>query len=121
MDAVQTVTVRPDRTTLAVVFVMLLGALPLTLSAWVLAPLLLIPLAGFVWVIRARVVATPERLEVCNGLATRRFAWDEVDGFHVPERGPVVLLLHGARRVRLTPVDRRDLPRLLAVSQPAAS
>jgi len=121
MDAVPTVTVRPERTTLAVVLVMLLGALPLTLSAWFLAPLLLVPVGAFGWVLRARVTATSTGLEVSNGLGTRRVAWEDVDGFHVPDRGPVVLLLRGGHRVRLTTVHRRDLPRLLAVSQPAAS
>lgn len=117
----QTVRLRPERTTLAVVVVMTLGALPLALSAWVLAPVLLLPLGSLVWVLRARVVATPETLEVCNGLRVLRTTWEQVAGFHVPVRGPVVLLLHGGRRVRLTAVERRALPRLLEVSQPAAA
>lgn len=116
----QTVRLRPERTTLAVVLVMTLGALPLALSAWALAPVLLVPLAALDWVLRARVVATPKTLEVCNGLGVLRTDWDQVAGFQVPERGPVVLLLHGGRRVRLTAVSRRELPQLLEVSQPVA-
>jgi len=121
MVHVQNVTVRPERTTLAVVLVMLLGALPLALSAWFLAPALLLPLGAFVWVLRARVTATAEGLVVCNGLGTRRCRWEDVAAFRVPDRGPVLLLLQGDRRVRLTPVGRRDLPRLLEVSRAAAA
>lgn len=116
----QTVRFRPERTTLAVVVVMTLGALPLALSAWVLAPVLLIPLGALAWVLRARVVATPEGLEVCNGLRVLQVPWDDVGGFQVPEHGPVVLLRHGARPVRLGVVSRRELPRLLEVSQAVA-
>lgn len=116
----QTVRVRPERTTLAVVVVMTLGALPLALSSWALAPVLLLPLSALTWVLRTRVVASTERLEVCNGLGVWHARWDDVEGFQVPARGPVVMLLHGGRRVRLTAVTRRELPRLLEVSQPAA-
>jgi hypothetical protein len=111
---------RPERTTLAVVVVMTLGALPLALSSWALAPTLLVPLTALLWVLRARVVGTPATLEVCNGLRVLRTDWADVAGFQVPARGPVVLMLHGGRRVRLTAVSRRELPRLLEVSQPVA-
>ena len=114
------VTLRPERTTLAAVLVLALGALPLALSSPYLALVLLVPLAALVWVLRARVVADATSLEVCNGLAVRRVAWDDVAGFRVPDRGPVVLLRHSATPLRLTAVNRRELPRLLAVSQPTA-
>ena len=114
------VTLRPERTTLAAVLVLALGSLPLALSSPYLALVLLAPLAALVWVLRARVVADATSLEVCNGLAVRRLAWDDVSGFRVPDRGPVVLLRHSDKPLRLTAVSRRELPRLLAVSQPAA-
>ena len=112
------VTLRPERMTLAVVLVMTLGALPLGLSSPYLAVLLLLPVAAVVWVLRARVVADAETLEVCNGLRVRRVAWDAVAGFRVPKRGPVRVLLHGGGPLLMTAVDRRELPRLLAVSAP---
>ncbi|MGB8649745.1 MAG: PH domain-containing protein [Mycobacteriales bacterium] len=114
----ETVRFRPERTTLAVVVVMTLGALPLALSSPYLAPALLVPLAALVWVLRARVVATRDALEVCNGLAVQRLPWDEVAGFQVPDHGPVTLLRKAAKPLRLTALTRRDLPRLLEVSQP---
>jgi hypothetical protein len=115
---VEQVTVRPERTTLAAVVVLTLGSLPLALSSPYLAWLLLVPVAALVWVLRARVVADDTALEVCNGLAVRRIAWADVAGFSVPGHGPVRLLRHGDRPLVLTALNRGELPRLLAVSQP---
>jgi hypothetical protein len=109
----------PERTTLAVVIVMTLGALPLALSSWWLAPAVLLPLGALVWVLRARVVAADIGLEVCNGLRVRRFRWQDVAGFDVPDRGPVKLLPEGGKPLRLTALSRRDLPRLLEAGKPA--
>ena len=107
------VRVRPERVTLAAVLVALLGAIPLAASKPWLAPLGLVPLAWGVWVLRAKVTADAGGLSVCNGLGTRTVAWAEVDGFDLPRRGPVQLRTTGGDRLLLTPVDRRDLPRLL--------
>ena len=115
----QPVRIRPERVTLAVVAVLFLGTLPLGLSAPWTAPLLLVPLAALVWVLRARVVAAPEGLEVCNGLGVRRVRWDEVAAFDVPKQGPVVLRTTGGRRLRMTALNRRDLPRVLEVGAPS--
>jgi hypothetical protein len=116
---VETVSLRPERTTLAAVLVMTLGALPLALSSPYLAVVLLLPVGALVWVLRARVVADATSLEVCNGLAVRRMTWDDVAGFQVPDHGPVKLLRHGQGPLVLTALSRRQLPALLAVSQPA--
>jgi hypothetical protein len=110
------VKVRPERTTLAAVVVLLLGSLPLGLSSPYLAWVILLPFAALVWVLRARVVADEQSLEVCNGLAVRRIAWADVAGFTVPDRGPVRLLRHGQRPLLLTALNRAELPRLLAAS-----
>lgn len=102
---------------LAAVVVMAVGALPLALSSPYLAPVLIIPVITAVWVLRARVVAAKTGVEVCNGLAVRRFAWDEVASFQVPPRGPVRVCLKD-RELRLTALPRRDLPRLLEIGTP---
>lgn len=113
------VRLRPERTALAAVLVLALGALPLGVSSLWFTPLFLVPLAWGTWVLRARVVAAPVGLEVCNGLRTRRFAWADVEGFDLPRRGRVRLLTSG-RRVPLTAMARDDLPKLLAVGEQAA-
>ena len=109
----------PDRVALVPVAVFFFGTLPLAGSSPLLAPLLLLPLLCAVWVMRARVVAIPIGIEVCNGLRARRIAWSDVEGFDVPRRGPVRLLRQGSRPLPMTALPRRDLPRLLAVANAA--
>ena len=108
---------RPDRTTLAVVLVVLLGAVPFALSSPYLAPVLLLPVGMFVWVLRARVAAGTKGLQICNGLGVRAVAWDDVDRFEVPRRGPIVLHARRGATVRLTALSRRDLPAVLAAGK----
>ncbi len=110
-----TMAFRPERTTLAVVVVMLLGALPLGLSSPLLAPVLLAPVAVLVWVLRARVRANALGVEVCNGLRVRRVAWADVDAIDLPRRGPVLLRTTQGRVLRLTALSRRDVRALVAV------
>ena len=105
----------PERIALLPVTVFLLGTLPVATSSRWLLWLLLIPLGCAVWVLRARVVAIPLGVEVCNGLAAHRVAWDDVEGFDVPRRGPVRLLRREGRPLVLTALPRRRLPQLLAV------
>jgi len=113
---VDQVKVRPERVTLVAVVVVLLGSLPLGLSSPYLAWAPLLPIGAMVWVLRARVVADEESVDVCNGLGVRRVAWRDVAGFTVPKRGPVRLLRHGRRPLLLTALNRGELPRLLAAS-----
>ena len=108
----------PDRIALVPVLVFFLGALPVATSDVRLSWLLLLPVACGVWVRRARVVAAPVGVEVCNGLKPRRFAWSEVEGFEVHRRRPVELLLTGGRRpVPMTALSRRDLPQLVEIGR----
>lgn len=116
----ETVRHRPERTTLAVVLIMLLGSLPLGLSSPFLAPVLLVPVGALVWVLRARVLTADVGVEVCNGLAVRRFRWQDIEGFDVPRRGPVVLQPTAGRPMRLTALPRQDLRQLLELASQAA-
>jgi hypothetical protein len=113
---VSAVQFRPDRTTLAVALVILLGALPFALSSPYLAPAFLLPLGMVVWVLRARVAAGTKGLEICNGLGVRAVAWDDVDRFEIPKHGPVVLHSQKGATLRLTALSRRDLPAVLEAS-----
>lgn len=103
----------PDRIALLPVMVFLLGSLPLASSRAWLSWLVLLPIGCAVWVVRARVVAAPAGVEVCNGLRAHRLAWGDVEGFDVPRRGPVRLLRHGGRPLLMTALARRELPLLL--------
>lgn len=95
-----------------------LGSIPVATSSVYLLWLLLAPVACAVWVLRARVVAAPVGVEVCNGLGVRRYAWADVDGFQVPRRGWVRLLTTGSRQP-MTSLSRRDLPRLIEIGERA--
>ena len=110
----------PQRISLVPVVFFLLGSLPVAASTPLLSWLLLVPLACGVWVLRARVVAAPVGLEVCNGLGVRRLAWSDVEGFELARRGPVRLLRAGARPLLLTALPRRELPELVEVGRQAA-
>lgn len=108
----------PDRLALLPVVVFFLGSLPLATSRGALSWIALVPLACAVWVLRARVVAIPVGVEVCNGLRAHRVAWTDVEGFDVPKRGPVRLLRRGHRPLPMTALSRRDLPRLIGHVSP---
>ena len=110
----------PDRIALLPVMVFLLGSLPVASSDARLSWLMLIPLLCGVWVLRARVLAAPLGVEVCNGLRPVRVAWEDVEGFDVPRRGPVRLRRRGQRPLLLTALPRRDLRRLIEVGERAS-
>lgn len=99
--------------------VTLVGTLPIASTLPALAWLPLLPVLAASWALRARIVATPRGVEVCNGLRVRRVPWHQVEGFDVPRRG-FVRLLHGGRRTPLTALPRRDVRRLVAVAQELA-
>ncbi|MDQ3612187.1 MAG: PH domain-containing protein [Actinomycetota bacterium] len=111
----------PERIALLPVTIFGLGGLPVAGSHPLLSLLLLVPLGCGAWVLRARVVAAPVGVEVCNGLRAHRLAWADVEGFTVPKRGPVRLLRTGGRPLALTALPRRELPQLVAVAERAAS
>jgi hypothetical protein len=111
----------PERVALVPVVFFLLGSLPVAVSSAWLNWLVLLPVACGVWVVRARVVADPVGVEVCNGLRVTQLAWADVEGFRVPKRGPVRLLRTGGRPLLMTALSRRALPQLIAVGERAAS
>ena len=108
---------RPDRTAVAAVAIFFIGTLYLGLTGPWSAPLLLLPLGCLVWTLRARVAADAEGLEVCNGLGTTTVPWEQVDTVEVRKRLPVRLRRTDGRTTLLTAVDKRDVRRLLAVTQ----
>ncbi|MBG6138682.1 PH domain-containing protein [Longispora fulva] len=91
----------------------LFGALPLALSKWWLAPVLLVPAAIGLWAVRAGVDAAPEGLTVRSAVGSRRLGWAEIDGFEAVGRKVTALLPSGAA-VPLPAVRPTDVPRLVA-------
>lgn len=111
----------PERIAFLPVVFFLLGSLPVATSSRWLAWALLVPIGCGVWVGRARVVAAPVGVEVCNGLRATRLAWQDVEGFDVPKRGPVRLLRRGGRPLPMTALPRRELPALVEIANRAAA
>jgi hypothetical protein len=109
----------PEPIVLFPLLIALLGALPAATTWPALAWVPLLPLAGAVWALRARVRVTPDGLFVCNGLRRRTVPWEQVEGFDVPRRGPV-RLLHGGKRTLLTAVPRRDVGLLVRAAEQVA-
>lgn len=110
------VVLRTERGTLFVAVVFLLGSLPLATSHAALLPLLALPVGCLVWLRRARVVGDAAGLTICNGWRTERVAWADVQGFDLGGARRVRLLRAGHGPRVLPGLQRRDLPRLLAVS-----
>jgi hypothetical protein len=117
MEPVERVQFRPDRAAVTAVGVFFLSTLYLALAGPWFAPLLLVPVACLVWTLRARVVADADGLEVCNGLGSHRYRWEQVDTFEVRKRRPVVLRRTDGGTTLLTALPRQDLRRLVAVGQ----
>ena len=114
------VVLRPERGTLFVAIVFLLGSLPLATSHVALLPLLLLPLGCLVWQRRAKVVGDQSGLTICNGWRVEQVAWPDVQGFDRSGPRRVRLLRAGQPPLALAGLQRRDLPRLLAVGEQAA-
>lgn len=95
----------------AVIFV--LGSIALAGQSLALAPVILVPLAALVYVLRAGVDADAEAVTVRVLTGTRRVPWSQVTG--LDSRGArVALLVEGGRAVLLPVLRPGDAPRLLA-------
>lgn len=108
----------PDRAALGAAVILLMAALPVAASGPWFTLVLLAPVLWAAWLLRARVVTSPQGLEVCNGLAVRTWAWADVEGYDATGRGPVRVFGVG-RRQALTAVPRRRLRALLEASDVA--
>lgn len=110
----------PGKISLAPVLLLALGTLPLAGTDRRLLWLLLVPLACGVWVVRARVVVSPEGLEVCDGLRVRRLPWAQVEGFDVPPKGRVSVLTP-QEPLPLVALPREQVRRFLEAAREASA
>jgi hypothetical protein len=106
--------VRRSGALLVAAVIALVGTLPIAGARWELSPILLIPLAVFVWALRAGTDVYPDRLRVRALVGSTTVGWDEIAELAPDERGRVsALLLHGSV-LRLTGVTTANLPAVLA-------
>ncbi len=91
----------------------LFSAMPLALSSWYLAPVLLIPVAVGLWGARSGVDVNPTELVVRSTFGSRRLAWADVTGFTAVGTR-VSADVAGGRTVPLPAVRPPDVPRLVS-------
>lgn len=83
---------------------------------WWALPLLLIPVAVFVWALRAGTDADGDGLRLRAMFGSRRVPWSAVRELAADDRGRAVALLDSGHAVALPQVRAADLPRLVAAS-----
>ena len=123
---------RPHQSILIAAFIAFVGVLPIAFGPslpgdsaltddgsdvrWMFVPLLLIPIAVFVWVLRSGTDADASGLRVRGLFASKRIPWSEVRELATDARGRAVVLLRDGYAVTLASVGRDDLSRLVAAS-----
>jgi hypothetical protein len=93
------------------------SALPVAGAMWQLTPILLIPAIVFVWAWRAGTDVYTDELRVKALFGSTRVPWNRITELAPDTQGRVSALLDNGNVIRLTAIDRQNLPRVLAVSQ----
>lgn len=123
---------RPHQSILIAAFIAFVGILPIAFGPnlpsdmistddgspvrWAFVPLLLIPIAVFVWVLRSGTDADSTGMRVRGLLGTKRIPWSEVRELATDQRGRAVVLLRDGYAVTLSSVRRDDVSRLVEAS-----
>ncbi|GIE93763.1 PH domain-containing protein [Paractinoplanes rishiriensis] len=93
------------------------GAAPIAGTRWAFTPLLLIPVAVFVWAWRAGTDVYPDELRVKALLGSTSVPWSRITELAPDPNGQISALLDNGNVIRLTGVTRDNLPRVLAAGQ----
>ncbi|WP_308440142.1 PH domain-containing protein [Asanoa siamensis] len=123
---------RPHQSILIAAFIAFVGVLPIAFGPsipgdnaltddgsnvrWIFVPLLLIPIAVFVWVLRSGTDADASGLRVRGLLGTKRIPWSQIRELATDDRGRAVVLLRDGYAVTLSSVRRDDVGRLVEAS-----
>jgi PH (Pleckstrin Homology) domain-containing protein len=109
--------VRKTGALLVAAVIAFVGTVPLAGAKWELTPVLLIPIAIFVWAWRAGTDVYPDELRVRALAGSTRVPWSRITELAPDERGRISALLDNGNVIRLTGVTRGNLPRVLAAGQ----
>jgi len=93
------------------------SAVPFAGARWELTPILLIPLAIFLWAWRSGTDVYADELRVKALIGTTRVPWPRIAELAPDPRGRVSALLDNGKVIRLTGVTQGNLPRVLAAGQ----
>ena len=92
------------------------GAVPLAGTRWALTPILLIPVAAFIWAWRAGTDVHRDELRVRAMIGSTGVPWERITELAPDRRGQVSALLDNGNVIRLTAVTTDNLPRVLAAA-----
>jgi hypothetical protein len=90
------------------------GTVPFAGSRWELTPVILIPLAILLWVVRAGTDVGPGGLRVRALFGSTDIPWSRIDQLAPDRRGRVSALLTDGKMIRLTGVTTANLPAVIA-------
>ncbi|RSM69864.1 chemotaxis protein CheW [Actinoplanes sp. ATCC 53533] len=89
------------------------GTVPFAGSRWELTPIILIPLAILLWVVRAGTDVRPGGLRVRALFGSTDIPWSRIDQLAPDGRGRVSALLTDGKVIRLTGVTTANLPAVI--------
>ena len=109
--------VRKTGALLVAAMIAFVSAVPIAGARWELTPILLIPLAVFVWAWRAGTDVYADELRVKALIGSTRVPWPRIAELAPDPRGQVSALLDNGHVIRLTGVTTDNLPRVLAAGK----
>lgn len=109
--------VRKTGALLVAAVIAFVGAVPLASAGWRFAPILLIPIAFFVWAWRAGTDVYADQLRVRALVGSTRVPWARITELAPDRRGQISALLDNGNAIRLTGVTTDNLPRVLAAGR----
>jgi hypothetical protein len=111
--------IRRSGALLVAALIAFVGTLPLASVGWAYAPLLLLPLFAGVWAFRAGTDVYPDRLRVRALFGSTVVPWSRVIELAPDQQDRVAALLDNGNVIRLTGVNRGNLPAVLAAGNQA--
>lgn len=108
--------IRKTGALLVAAMIAFVSAVPLAGTSWAFSPLLLIPVACFVWAWRAGTDVRADDLRVKALVGSTRVPWSSIVELAPDERGRISALLDNGNTIKLTGVTTDNLPRVLAVA-----
>jgi hypothetical protein len=93
------------------------GTAPIAGTRWAFAPLLIVPIAVFVWAWRAGTDVYEDELRVRALIGSTAVPWSRITEMAPDRRGEISALLDNGNMIRLTGVTTHNLPGVLAAGR----
>ncbi|GAA0539438.1 hypothetical protein GCM10010172_20810 [Paractinoplanes ferrugineus] len=109
--------VRKTGALLVAAVIAFVGTVPLAGAGWAWAPVLLVPVAMFVWAWRAGTDVYADELRVRALVGSTEVPWQRISELAPDSSGQVSALLDNGNLIRLTGVTKVNLPLVLAAGK----